>query len=240
MNNNIQPPHTSFADDDAERFLVRWRGRNEGPYSPSIIEQKLASNQIGMLHEVLHNGQWITLREYLAERHAVAQAKQKAREEAERWAVAKAEQKQEEEREQKQEEERQERRSAIAEAEQRRDEAQHRTETLAQQRGGSAVLGSNYDQQQFNNSFRQARPMGQVAGRGGTILTFGIIGFLVCAPFGIAAWVMGNTDIRMMNAGFMDEGDRSMTQAGRVLGIVTTSIYIAAIAIGIFVLIREK
>lgn len=223
MNNNIQPPHISFADDDAERFLVRWRGRNEGPYSPSIIEQKLASNQIGMLHEVLHNGQWITLREYLAERHAVAQAKQKAREEAERWAVAKAEQ--------KQEEERQERRSAIAEAEQTPDEAHHRTEILAQQRGGSAVLGFNYDQQQFNNSFRQARPTGQLAGRGGTILTLGIIGFLVCLPLGIGAWVMGNTDIRMMNAGFMDEGDRSMTQAGRVLGMVTTLIYIASFVI---------
>ena len=223
MNNNIQPPHTSFADDDAERFLVRWRGRNEGPYSPSIIEQKLASNQIGMLHEVLHNGQWITLREYLTERHAVvAQAKQKAREEAERWAVAKAEQKQEEERE--------ERRSAMAEAKQRRDEAQHRTEG----RGGTiltfGIIG-----------FLVCVPFGIAAWvMGNTDIRIGIIRFLVCFPFAIAAWVMGNTDIRMMNAGFMDEGDRSMTQAGRVLGIVTTSIYIAAIAIGIFVLIREK
>jgi hypothetical protein len=26
-----------------------------------LIDQKLASNEIGVLHEILHNGQWISL-----------------------------------------------------------------------------------------------------------------------------------------------------------------------------------
>lgn len=40
--------------------------------------------------------------------------------------------------------------------------------------------------------------------RGVTILVFGILGLLVCQLLGIAAWVMGNEDLREMDAGWMD------------------------------------
>jgi len=59
--------------------------------------------------------------------------------------------------------------------------------------------------------------------RGGLILALGIIGFFIpCIgfAFGIAAWVMANSDLQAMNAGQMDPTGRSLTQAGMVLGIL--------------------
>lgn len=63
--------------------------------------------------------------------------------------------------------------------------------------------------------------------RGGLILTFGIlswVGCLVCVAlnigFGIAAWVMGRTDLAAMRAGRMDPSGESSTQAGMILGMI--------------------
>lgn len=68
--------------------------------------------------------------------------------------------------------------------------------------------------------------------RGGMILAFGILGWLVCFPLAIAAWVMGNTDIRAMDAGRMDPDGRGLTQAGKILGIVW--VVVAALSILMF------
>jgi hypothetical protein len=62
--------------------------------------------------------------------------------------------------------------------------------------------------------------------RGGTILTFGLLGLFCCGIFAISAWVMANTDLQMMDRGVMDPAGRSSTQAGKVLGIVTVCIYV--------------
>lgn len=63
------------------------------------------------------------------------------------------------------------------------------------------------------------------------ILVFGILGLVVCFPFGIAAWVMGNTDLREMDAGTMDPSGRSTTNAGRIIGIVATILAIVGVVI---------
>lgn len=62
--------------------------------------------------------------------------------------------------------------------------------------------------------------------RGVLILVFGILSFVVCPFFGVAAWVMGNTDLKEIAAGRMDPSGRDLTQAGRVCGIVGTAIMI--------------
>lgn len=62
--------------------------------------------------------------------------------------------------------------------------------------------------------------------RGVTILVFGILGLLVCQLLGIAAWVMGNEDLREMDAGWMDPSGRDMTNAGRILGMIATAMLI--------------
>lgn len=83
----------------------------------------------------------------------------------------------------------------------------------------------------------QASPPGGYQGGGGRphrgvlILVFGILGLIICFLFGIAAWVMGNGDLREMDAGMMDPSGRGLTQAGKVLGIVACVLQLAGIVI---------
>jgi len=65
------------------------------------------------------------------------------------------------------------------------------------------------------------------AHRGDAVLVLGIIGLMFCCILGIIAWVMGNNDLRQMDAGRMDPTGRSITNAGRILGIVSVCIPIA-------------
>ena len=60
--------------------------------------------------------------------------------------------------------------------------------------------------------------------RGMTILVFGILGLVVCQLLGMAAWVMGNQDLREMDAGWMDSSGRDLTNAGRICGMVATAL----------------
>jgi hypothetical protein len=64
------------------------------------------------------------------------------------------------------------------------------------------------------------------------ILVFGILGLVVCAPFGIAAWVMGSNDLKEMDAGTMDPTGRGNTQAGKICGIIATILLIIAVLVG--------
>ena len=74
--------------------------------------------------------------------------------------------------------------------------------------------------------------------RGSVILAFGILGFVVCGLFGVAAWVMGNNDLREMDRGWMDPSGRDLTNTGRILGMVCTGIMITSlILVGFFVVI---
>ena len=59
------------------------------------------------------------------------------------------------------------------------------------------------------------------AHRGATILVLGILSWLLCPiVLGIMAWVMGNGDLREMDAGRMDPSGRGLTEAGRILGMI--------------------
>ena len=70
------------------------------------------------------------------------------------------------------------------------------------------------------------------------ILVFGILGLIVCFPFGIAAWVMGNSDLRAMRAGQMDPTGEGVTQGGRICGMVATILALLGLvaAVGFMVL----
>ena len=61
--------------------------------------------------------------------------------------------------------------------------------------------------------------------RGGAILAFSLVGLLICFPFSIAAWIMGSGDLQQMDGGEMDPGGRSLTSAGRAIGIVGTVLW---------------
>ena len=78
-----------------------------------------------------------------------------------------------------------------------------------------------------------------VAHRGGMVLTMGILA-LLCNLFavpGIIAWVMGRSDLKQMDAGYMDPEGRGLTQAGMILGIIGTSFVILGIVIWVIYIV---
>ena len=53
-----------------------------------------------------------------------------------------------------------------------------------------------------------------------TILVLGILSIICCGPVGIAAWVMGNTELRAIDEGRRPPENRGTANAGRICGIV--------------------
>lgn len=56
--------------------------------------------------------------------------------------------------------------------------------------------------------------------KGMTILILGILSLVCCSPLGIAAFVMGNTALKEIDAQPGRYGNRQIVQIGRVLGII--------------------
>ncbi len=74
--------------------------------------------------------------------------------------------------------------------------------------------------------------------RASLILAFGILGLIVCQLFGVAAWVMGKSDLEEMDRGYMDPSGRDLTNTGRILGMVSTGLMVMSlIIVAFFVLI---
>ncbi|MCI0701427.1 MAG: DUF4190 domain-containing protein [Planctomycetia bacterium] len=62
--------------------------------------------------------------------------------------------------------------------------------------------------------------------RGTMILLLGILSLVICAPLGIAAWIMGKNDLAAMEAGRMDPTGRDQTNIGYILGIVGSILFV--------------
>ncbi len=73
--------------------------------------------------------------------------------------------------------------------------------------------------------------------RGGTILVLGILGIVCCQIVGPAAWVMGRSDLKAMDAGLMDPEGRGSTQAGMILGIISSVLLILGLLFFVFQLV---
>ncbi len=68
--------------------------------------------------------------------------------------------------------------------------------------------------------------------RGGLILALGILGLLFsCAPVSIVAWVMGKGDLAKIGAGVMDPAGRGSTQAGMILGLIGTILFLLGVLV---------
>ncbi len=66
------------------------------------------------------------------------------------------------------------------------------------------------------------------------VLVLGILGLVICPILGIIAWVMGNGDLRAMQAGQMDPSGLGMTKAGKICGMI--SVILAIVGIGIWLI----
>jgi hypothetical protein len=83
-----------------------------------------------------------------------------------------------------------------------------------------------------------ATPVYHEAGRGVMILILGIISLVSLGPIlGIPAWVMGYKDLKKIKAGIIAASEKSMTQAGMILGIISTVLYILIFILFILFLI---
>ena len=56
--------------------------------------------------------------------------------------------------------------------------------------------------------------------RGGLVLGLAIAGLLCCSPLSIVAFILGSRDLKEIDAGRMDPSGRSMTNIGRIIGLV--------------------
>ena len=80
------------------------------------------------------------------------------------------------------------------------------------------------------------QPMGQLAPhRGVAVLVLGILGLVLCVICGIIAWVMGNNDIREMEAGRMDPAGMGLTKAGKICGMV--GVILNLVVLGFWILL---
>ena len=71
--------------------------------------------------------------------------------------------------------------------------------------------------------------------RGTLILILGILSLIICQPVGIAAWIMGNADLKQIAAGTMDPEGKSLTQIGKILGIIAVVLMVIGVVVGILV-----
>ena len=72
--------------------------------------------------------------------------------------------------------------------------------------------------------------------RSAIILVLGVLSLVICAPTGIAAWVMGAGDLREIDAGLRVPEGRPTVKAGMICGIIGTIIFILQLLIGLLVL----
>jgi hypothetical protein len=77
-------------------------------------------------------------------------------------------------------------------------------------------------------------PHGLRPHRGVVVLVLGILGLSICFICGIIAWVMGKQDLEEMDAGRMDPSGRSLTQAGKICGMI--SVLLIAIVLGVWLI----
>lgn len=73
--------------------------------------------------------------------------------------------------------------------------------------------------------------------RGTLILVLGILGIILCQPLGIAAWIMGNGDLKEIAAGTMDPAGKDLTNIGRILGIIATVFLIIGLVLAVLMIV---
>jgi len=69
--------------------------------------------------------------------------------------------------------------------------------------------------------------------RGYLILALGLLGVLCCFVLGVVAWVLGNRDLEEMSRGAMNPEGRGLTNAGRILGIISVVLTVLGVIAGV-------
>ena len=64
------------------------------------------------------------------------------------------------------------------------------------------------------------------------ILVLGILGLTICGICAPIAWILGQRDLKEIQAGTMDPSGEQLTNIGRILGIIGTVLIAVAMCIG--------
>lgn len=80
-------------------------------------------------------------------------------------------------------------------------------------------------------------PVQQEHPQGTIILVLGILGLVSCGVLGPIAWIMGNKALAEIDARPGYYSNRGNVAAGRVLGMITSILILAAVALGLIALI---
>ncbi len=158
-------PETSEASD----FLLRWRGKQEGPFALEEIERRIAANEIGLLHEICFEGNWMPIRKFLELCEVREETERLQREEVERRV-----------REQE-------------ERERRERETRQRDELLAEEKRKNDLLEAAVRADQTASSTTQSLKSGSGSkGVGMALLVAGVvIGLFLSILFGAIIAVIG-------------------------------------------------
>lgn len=198
--------------------MIRWRGREEGPYSISDIEERLGSSRIGLLHEILTEKRWMTLRDFQREQEASKRAAHELLEAQQR----------------------QERDEREAKKEQAKQDKLYRAELLSEEKRRNDLLQASITGNKPADFLGGGRGQTIRSSRGGLILTLAILGLFLLAPLCVVAWVMGAGDLKEMDSGNMETSGRSSTGAGYRVGIFGTIIYAIAIIVVVIIEVYKE
>lgn len=69
------------------------------------------------------------------------------------------------------------------------------------------------------------------------ILVLGVLSLIICAPLGIVAWLLGNSDLKEIAAGTMDPAGKELTNIGRILGMIASALLILGVIAFILMMI---
>jgi hypothetical protein len=79
-------------------------------------------------------------------------------------------------------------------------------------------------------------PRQSAESRADLVLLLGILSLFLCFPLGIAAWVMGNSDLKKMRAGRMRRNKERTLRLGRNLGAFGTIVFVACVVLALYAL----
>ena len=101
---------------------------------------------------------------------------------------------------------------------------------------GAAAAHSAASANPYASPHKAGLPRGMEAHRGPVILILGILSLVCCVFIAIPAIIMANEDVRKMDNGTMNPDGRSLTTAGKIIGIVSLVINAAAIVLQVLVM----
>ena len=81
----------------------------------------------------------------------------------------------------------------------------------------------------MTDSTEAAAPAPAASGRATTALVLGILGFMCCQLCGPIAWYLGNQELKSIRAGTSAASGEGVAKAGKILGIIGTSLLAAII-----------